>query len=167
MKCVSIGRRTAAGACLAAAWSCGRKKVAGYPGYAFVANEDGMAVAAVDLETFTLARRIPLDGKPTSVVAHPARDAVYVLTPATGTLHELAASGLAHRRKSRLARGAVSMRLAPDGAALWVLCHDPRELQRVDIDSLRPSQRIPLNAAPVSFDLSEREAKAAVGHEDG
>jgi YVTN family beta-propeller protein len=164
---VRIDRRTAAGACLAAVWACGRKKVAGFPGYAFVANEDGMAVAAVDLETFTLARRIPLDGKPTSVLAHPTRDAVYVLTPGTGTLHELTASSLAHRRKSRLARGTVSMRLAHDGAALWVLCHDPRELLRVDVESLRPSQRIPLAAAPVSFDLSEQGAKAGVSHDNG
>lgn len=162
-----IGRRSAVAACLVAAWGCGRKKVVGFPGYAFVANEEGGAVAAVDMETFTLARRIPVDGKPSAVLAHPARDAVYVLTPDTGVVHEVDPGVLAYRRKARVARGVISMRLAPDGASLWALCREPRELLRLDVESLRPSRRIPLPAAPVDFDLSAREPWCAVSCKDG
>ena len=50
--------------------ACGRRRQsAGFRGYAFVANEEGNAIAAVDLEALAVARHIPLNGAPTSVVS--------------------------------------------------------------------------------------------------
>src|SRR5215469_14852820 len=48
--------------------ACGRRKVRGFPGYAFVANGGERSVAAVDLTTFTLAKRIGLEAPPATVI---------------------------------------------------------------------------------------------------
>jgi len=156
-----IARRAVLAAC-AAAFGCARKKAAGFPGYAFVANEEGQAVAAVDLETFTLARRIPVDGRPTAVIAHPARDAVYVLTPDTGAVHEIVASSLALRRRMRAAGGAISMRLSADGETLWLLAGVPPQLVRIDTERLETRARIALPWKPADFDLSRDGRLCAV-----
>jgi len=58
-----------------------RPKPAGFPGYAFVANEDGQGGAAVDLNAFVLTRHVPLGASPTAVAASSARKTVYALTP--------------------------------------------------------------------------------------
>jgi len=44
------------------------EKARGFAGYAFIANQDGRAIAAVDLEVFAVARHIRLDGAPTAVL---------------------------------------------------------------------------------------------------
>src|SRR5208283_5398335 len=54
----------------------------GFRGYAFVANEEGQAVAAVDLQALAVARHIPLDSSPVDVLALRTRPFVYALTPA-------------------------------------------------------------------------------------
>ena len=43
------------------ALACGRRRGTAFPGYAFVANAEGRSLAIVDLTTFSVARRIPLD----------------------------------------------------------------------------------------------------------
>jgi YVTN family beta-propeller protein len=151
----------------AAAVACRRRKGSGYEGYAFVANEDGHAIAVVDLETFTLARHVPLDGSPTAVVSPPDRAAVYALTPATGTVHEIGAAKLAFRRKVQVARRADSMRLAPGSSpALWVLCREPRRLVRVGLDALRVEASIALPFEPSDFDLAPDGETAVVSFGD-
>jgi len=45
----------------------------GFSGYAFIANEDGKAIAVVDMVVFTVMRHIPIDGEPTAVISHPTR----------------------------------------------------------------------------------------------
>src|SRR5438477_751229 len=115
---------------VAAFAGCSRK-ARGFPGYAFVANQDGRSVAAVDLSAFALERQIALDGGPNTVVAHPTRSAVYVLTPENGTIYEIEAASLGIKRRTRPAQSAVSMRLAGDGRSLWILAREPRALIRV------------------------------------
>ena len=68
----------------------------------FVANQDGRSVAAVDLTTFRVRRQVAIDGNPTAIISHGQRPAVYVLTPRTGTVHELDPVSLSVRRKSRV-----------------------------------------------------------------
>ena len=63
--------------------ACSSRK-AGFRGYAFIANEEGHAVAAVDLGALAVAKLIPLDAAPVDVVAlrttHSAfEDAQYVI----------------------------------------------------------------------------------------
>jgi DNA-binding beta-propeller fold protein YncE len=149
-----ISRRTLLSGAAALA-ACSRKGK-GFPGYAFVANQDGRSVAAVDLSAFTLARQIALNGAPNTVVAHPARPTVYVLTPENGTIFEIEAATLAVKRRVRPAQSAVSMRLAGDGRSLWLLAREPRALLRVPLDTLRAGTRIPLPQDPDGFELDPR-----------
>src|SRR5512132_4267835 len=90
---------------------CGRRRVSGYDGYAFIANEGGQAVAVVDLNTFTLARHVRLDASPAAILSPADGSAVYALTPSSGSLHEIGAD-LVLRRRLQVARAAISMRLA-------------------------------------------------------
>jgi DNA-binding beta-propeller fold protein YncE len=139
-----------------------RRKGKRFPGYAFVANEEGRSVAAVDLSAFALARRIALDGAPNSVIAHATRRAVYALTPQNAALYEIDAQALAVKRRARPASIALSMRLAADGQSLWMLCREPRALVRVPLDTLRPAERIRLPGAPSDFELDAGGKLAAV-----
>ena len=157
-----INRRTVVSAPLALLAACRRKRGSGFPGYAFVANQEGQAIAAVDLTSFVLARHIPLQASPTAVLADPARKSVYALTPETGTVHEIDPDRLAVRRRLRVARRAVSMRLAPAGGNLWVLASDPPQLSQVSLDNFRLAGQIPLPGEPVDFDISPDGELAAV-----
>jgi YVTN family beta-propeller protein len=158
-----VTRRTflAAPATLLAA--CSHRRGAGFDGYAFVANEEGQAIAAVDLSTFTVARRIPVDGKPSCVVASPSHPAVFALTPANGTIYEIPCAGLRVRRKLTLARTALEMRVSADGRALWVACTEPKQLVRVSLSEFQVTATIPLPHAPADFDLSQDGSSAVAG----
>lgn len=125
-----------------------------------MANEGGSAVAAVDLNTFTLARHIQLDGSPSAVVS--AGESVYALAPAAGTLYEISPGTLTLRRKLAPARAAVSMRPAPDGSALWVLARQPRALLRVGLKRLRVDAHVALPLDPTDFDLAPTPGQAVV-----
>jgi YVTN family beta-propeller protein len=159
-------RRTLLTGGVAALVSCGRKKGSGFPGYAFVANEEGRAIAVVDLTAFAVVRYVPIYANPTAVIAHPSRPAVYALTPGTGAVHEIDAATLQYRRKAQVARTALSMRLAPDGRDIWVLCQEPRQLVRLPLDSFRASGRIALAGQPADFDLSPTDRLGAVSFGD-
>ena len=133
------------------------KKARGFHGYAFVANQEGRSIAAVDLSAFTLARQIALDARPAEIVAHERRRRVYALAPENGTIYEIDTGSLALKHRARVAQRAVSMRLADDAQSLWLLARDPRELIRVPLDSLRPADRIRLPHDPGNFELGRRD----------
>jgi DNA-binding beta-propeller fold protein YncE len=143
----------------AAAIGCGRRKVRGFPGRAFVANAGEGSVAVVDLNTFALTRQIAVGGAPGMVVRHPVRESVYVLLPESGALCEIDASALRVARRARLSGPAISMRLAADTRSLWVL--QPGALVRFDGDRLRALQSVRLPGAAAEFDLSH-DGRAAV-----
>ncbi len=157
-----ITRRSLLLAPAAALAACGRRKGAGFNGYAFVANEEGRAVAAVDLIAFAVARHIALDASPTAVIADPLRPAVYALTPETGCVHEIGTGTLAVRRKVQTSRTALGMRASADGRSLWVLATQPRQLVRISLDQFRIDARFALPAEPVDFDLSANGELGAV-----
>ncbi len=142
--------------------SCRPKRGAGFDGFAFVANEDGQAIAAVDLTAFAVARHIPLGANPTEVIAHPARPAVFALTPRTGAVHEIDADALAVRRTSVCCASAVTMRLAPGAKSLWVLAREPRQLVRLNAQDLKVETRLPLGGEPCDLDIARAGARAAV-----
>jgi YVTN family beta-propeller protein len=143
---------------------CRPKRGSGFPGYAFVANQEGRTVAAVDLTAFSLVRHIQLETGPTAISADPVRKTVHVLTPDDGTVHEIDPGQLVVRRKLRVAQKAVSMRTAPDGSALWILCLEPRQLVKIRLDSFQIEMRIALPADPADFDLSPDGRSCAVSH---
>ncbi len=141
---------------------CGRRKGAGFRGFAFVANEEGRSIAAVDLTAFAVARHIRVATAPAAVLAHPTRSLVYALTPASGELHELDVATLRIARTCRVARYAVSMMLDPDGEHIWTASSQPRQLVRVRLDTLHQDASISLPAEPVDFDISREGDSAAV-----
>lgn len=144
--------------------SCTRRKASGFSGFAFIANQDGEAVAALDLTAFAVARHIRLQGRPTGVAAHPNLPFVYVLTPENGTIHEIRTDTLALTRKLAVAGAALSMRLSPDGKFLYVLCRQPRCLLRFATAAFRVDGRVPLPAEPVDFDLDREGKQVAVSY---
>ena len=93
--------------------ACTSRK-AGFRGYAFIANEEGHAVAAVDLGALAVAKLIPLDAAPVDVVALRTKPLVYALTPENGSIHEIQAD---HLRLSRKVAGGGAAAL-PFGATI-------------------------------------------------
>jgi DNA-binding beta-propeller fold protein YncE len=154
-----ISRRTLLALPLAAA--CTRPPE-GLGGYAFIANQEGGAVAAVDLGAFAVARHIPLEGAPTEVTAAVERPSVYALTPENGTVHEIQIGNLRLSRKLAVASQAITMALAMDERTLYVLARDPRSLVAVGLDSLKTEWKLPLPDEPVGLALSPDGKAAAV-----
>ncbi|HEV8147812.1 MAG TPA: YncE family protein [Bryobacteraceae bacterium] len=147
-----ISRRTLLTLPIAAACSSGRR--AGFHGYAFTANEEGHAVAAVDLEALAVARHIPLDAAPVQVLALRSRPLVFALTAETGSVHEIHVDRLRYSRKIAVAQTAVTMRIADNERALYVLGKQPRSLVRIALDSWTEDWRVTLPDEPVDFELS-------------
>ena len=133
--------------------ACGPSKHQALRAYAFVANSEGSTVAVADLATFAVARQIRLNDQPSHVIAPAGRPFVYVLTPSSGSLHEIAVQQLKVQRTLRVGQTAVSMRLAPDESAVYVLLAQPRKLVRVALDRFAVDWELPLAAAAVDFDL--------------
>src|SRR3712207_6612139 len=117
--------------------ACRRNRATAFPGHALIANAEGRSVAAVDLTTFTLAKRIVLNGAPTQVIALRNRPAALVLTPENGTIHEIDTRQLSLTRSVRIAQSAAMMGTTPDTAqsALFLLDTTANELLKLDPNS--------------------------------
>ena len=161
-----ISRRTLLLSPALALAACRKPKATRFPGYCFVANQDGHSVAVVDLSSFRVRKQIRLDAAPTVVLRHPQRPMVFVLAPQNGTVYEIDAASLVVGRTARAGSQAVDMRISPRGDALWVLYRDPAALVEVPLDSLRPGRRIRLSAPPDDFDLSG-DNRAAIASRQG
>jgi YVTN family beta-propeller protein len=150
-------RRFLAGSVGAAAaqLGCGPSKHQALRAYAFVANSEGSTVAVADLATFAVARQISMDDQPSAVIAPAGRSSVYVLTPHSGSLHEIAVQQLKVQRTLRLGQSAVSMQLSPDEKAVYVLLAQPKKLVRVALDSFTADWELPLPMAAIGFDLDK------------
>src|SRR5258708_19856541 len=132
-----------------------RRKPTGYPGYAFVANQEGGAVAVVDLESFALALHIRLDANPSQVAGSPGSERVYALTPGNGTIHEIRTDALTFARKLQVANSAVAMRLSRDAKRLAVACAgDQRSITLVATEGLKVVSQTPLPPDPLHIELS-------------
>jgi hypothetical protein len=142
--------------------SCRTARRVGFRGYAFIANEEGQAVAAVDLQALAVARHIPLDSSPTQVLALRARPFVYALTPQNGAIQEIRADRLSFARKLTVGSQAISMVLARDERAMYVLTLEPKALIRVALDRFAIDWRLPLSEVPRDFAISPNGNTAAV-----
>ncbi len=150
-----------------ASTACGKKKQAGIQGFAFVANAEGKAIAAVDLAAFTVARHIPLDGQPTAVIAPPANPSVFALTPGSGSLHSISVQHLKFQRTLRLGQAALKMLSSADGSLIYVLLRSPRKLVRVALETFTIDWELSLPGDPLDFDLAPRLDLAAVRFSNG
>src|SRR5271157_1574506 len=161
-----ISRRTLLLSPALALAACRKPKATRFPGYCFVANQDGRSVAVVDLSSFRVRKQIHLPISPTVVVRHPQHPMVFVLAPQNGTVYEIDAASLAVGRTARGGSLAVDMRVSPRGDALWVLYRDPAALVELPLGSLRPARRIRLSAPPDDFDLSSENQAAIASRQD-
>ena len=161
-----ISRRTLLLSPALALAACRKPKATRFPGYCFVANQDGRSVAVVDLSGFRVRKQIHLDAAPTVVLRHPEHPVVFVLAPQSGTVYEIDAVSLEAGRTARAGSQAADMRISPRGDALWVLCRDPAALVEVPLNSLRPGRRIRLSAPPDDFDLSSENRAAIASRQD-
>lgn len=159
-----ISRRSILALPFAAACS---RVVSGYRGYAFVANQDGQAIAAVDLQALAVAKHIALDSSPTQVAASWTRPAIYALTPENGSVHEIESDRLRFKRKLAAVSTALSMRLDPGGRAMYLLASEPRSLVRIALDSLRIEWTLALPETPYDFDLAQDGKTGAVSLPSG
>jgi hypothetical protein len=146
--------------------ACDRPR-AGFRGYAFVANEEGQAVAAVDLQALAVARHIPLDSAPVEVLAPRGRPFVYALTPGNGSIQEIQADRLSFARKLAVGSQATAMLLSPkeqgtSARAVYVLTGDPKALVRVALDRFAVDWKLPLSEDPHDFTISPDGKTAAV-----
>jgi DNA-binding beta-propeller fold protein YncE len=161
-----VSRRTLLLSPALALAACRKPKATRFPGYCFVANQDGHSVAVVDLTSFQVRKQIHLDAAPSVVLRHPQHPTVFVLAPQNGTVYEIDAVSLAVGRTARAGSQAVDMRISPRGDALWVLYRDPAALVEVPLNSLRPARRIRLSAPADDFDLSSENRAAIASRQD-
>ncbi|HUQ91567.1 MAG TPA: hypothetical protein VM120_07785 [Bryobacteraceae bacterium] len=163
---MSVPRNPSRRRCLAASTvflsGCWKKPKPGFSGYAFVANEEGYAIAAVDLSAFAVVRHIHLEAAPTQLISHSARQMVYALTPATGVVHEISRAKLARERAGPLGGAVLDIRLSSGGEAIWALMRDAKQLVELPLDTLRPARRIALPQLASGFDLSLEQPRAMV-----
>ena len=135
--------------------ACGHKRATGYAGYAFVANYEGQAIAAVDLTAFAVVRHVALNANPTEVLAHPKVKSVFGLTPATGVVHEIDPGRLAVVRTLQAGSSAMSMRVNwQDPTTLYVLYREPRRLAAFSLATGKLDWQLPLPAEAKDFDVS-------------
>jgi DNA-binding beta-propeller fold protein YncE len=151
-------RRWLLGASVVPLGGCGHERKStsyGYRGFAFVANSEGKAVAAVDLNAFAVARHIALDANPIQMVDDPARPLVYAVMPASGEIAAIGVDKLEVVRKVRVgAQPGFAKMSGSDGRYLWVLCRAARQLVRIPAAEFRqPDLRIQLPAEPADFDF--------------
>ncbi len=156
-----ISRRVLLALPALAATAC-RQSGAASNGHAFIANQEGGAIAAVDLDVFAVAKHIPVDGAPSQVIAAESRPAVYALTPAKGTIHEIRTDTLKLAGKLAVAPKADAMYLAPDETHLFVLTRESRTLTAIQLEGLRVAWRMTLPEEPMDLALSPDGKTAAV-----
>jgi len=148
---------------LPAALAACRSAVNYFQGYAFIANQEGGALAAVDLEVMAVAKHIPVEGAPTEVLAPRTRAAVYALTPDTGSIHEIDTGTLKFARKTTVAARAVTMAPSVDEKLLYAATADPPGIVAISLDDFRIVWRLRLPEEPTGFALASDGRTAAAG----
>lgn len=146
----------------AALLGCGPRKATGFRGYCLVADRGGRAIAVVDLITFRMRQRIPLDAAPEAIVPHPTKPRAFVLAPDTGTVYEFDLASFSVARRAKAGNTAVNMMVAPAKNALWVLYRDPAMLVELPFDTFRPRRRVRFPAPPDGFDVAEGDRAAVM-----
>jgi hypothetical protein len=131
---------------LALASACRSRKGTGFPGYALIASAGDHSLTAVDLIGFRIAKMIPLNAAPSSVLLGSAGQC-YILTPSTGSVHMLGPE-LRIEKSRKLADAVSAMCLSPDGKLLVAIAPSARELIALEAASLKVMGRYKLAAEP-------------------
>jgi YVTN family beta-propeller protein len=155
-----ISRRAFFAVPAAAAFSACSQNKAAFSGYAFIANQDGGAITAIDLGVMAVVKHISVEGAPTQMVSAPSK-AVYALSPATGSLYEIETETLKTARRVDVGP-ADAMYLSGDESHLYVLSRSKQTLYAVQLNEMRLAWRIEFPEVPVDFALSPDGTTAAV-----
>ncbi len=126
-----------------------------------MANEEGRAIAVVDLNAFAVVKHLALNAPPTRLIGSPTRRTVYALTPENGTVHEISSTTLTRERWTAVCRNAVEMH-SVSVDAIWVLARDPWELVELDAVRMEVRRRIALPRPVTDFDLALEQPRAVV-----
>jgi DNA-binding beta-propeller fold protein YncE len=123
------------------------------PYVAFIANQQGNSVAAVDLRTLQMLSSIPVATSPTQVVFRPGAKELYVVST-SGTVSVITFPELRVVKTIAVGRSAASLVFSPDGSRAYLL--NPAEGQVVFLDSgnRRETGRMGLGGKPSSIALS-------------
>ncbi len=123
-----------------------------------MANSEGQAVAAIDLQAFAVVKhiRVPCaaDSGPRELLVHPAKPVVFALTKENGLLHRIDVSTLSLEASRAFTKSVTTMRTAPSGSAAWLLSAQERKLVRVNLDSLVPESLIAVPEGAADLDIS-------------
>ena len=139
----------------AALSGCRRNRPIPFAGWAFVAAAGDSAVAVVDLESFSVRRRIPLQSRPAQIIADASRHRLYVRGeggPAGLTVID--ALTLEPTRTLWLGDKLARLRLSPDGRLLYSLDARAHRLRSFDVETSQAHRDIALSGLPADFDLS-------------
>ena len=131
-------------------------------GYAFIANQEGGAIAVVDLDVMAVAKHVAIDGAPSQVVAAQSRSFVYALTPANGTVHEVGTDTLKVARKLATGSQVDSIHISMDEKMLYVVARESRWLYALSLDDWKIAWKLQFPEEPVDFALSPDGQTAAI-----
>ncbi len=139
---------------LAGCASCKRQTgVPPRPYIAFVANQQGYSVAAVDLGHFQVISSIPVAPSPSQVAIRPGAKEIYAVS-STGAINVIEFPDLHVKKTIFIGKSASNLVFSPDGSRAYVL--DPSENQVVvwDCGRWREIGRLRLPGRPSSIALS-------------
>jgi DNA-binding beta-propeller fold protein YncE len=141
---------------LTAAISSSCKRQAGAPPLpylAFVANQQGNSVAAVDLGNFQVVSSIPVAPSPSQVAIRPGAKEIYTLST-TGTVEVITFPELRVTKTISIGRSASSLVFSPDGNRAYALNPSEDQIVALDCGRLREIGRLRLSGKPSSIALS-------------
>lgn len=158
-------REFAAAAVALSMAGCGRKRATGFPGYALIATSGDNSLTAIDLDTFRLAKTIPLAAPPTAVIPSRRSGWSYVLTPSNGTV-TIVDSQLRPVASKRIADELSELALVPGGDRLVTIAAGARQMFELDPATLSIRAKYPLDGTPTDLDVS-RDGTVAVASASG
>jgi DNA-binding beta-propeller fold protein YncE len=135
-------------------WACKRQAgVQTRPYVAFVADQQGNTVAAVDLDTLQMAASIPVPASPQQLAARPRSRELYVVS-ASGKLSVITFPDLRVGHIFRIGPSASGLVFSPDGRRAYILAPDANQLVFLDCQHQKELGRVHLKDKPSSVCLT-------------
>ena len=135
-------------------WACKRQGgVQTRPYVAFVADQQGNTVAAVDLDSLQMVASIPVPASPQQLGVRPRSRELYVVS-ASGRLSVITFPDLRVSKQLRVGQSASSLVFSPDGRHAYVLAPDAHELVFLDCQHQKQLGRLRLKDKPSSVCLT-------------
>ena len=148
------------GASLAIA-ACGRKRSPRYQGYALIANHDSRSLAVIDLSRFQRLKEIPLDTRPSWVVAVPSRSRAYVLSSDSSVMDVINLDNLLPESQVALGGKPQAVRLSDDQQSLWLVLREPDALVQFNSASGARVTRVKLPSPGADLDVRQQQIAIA------